>query len=90
MLKNILGVKYDVNNIPLMSTNGMYKQFEFRDIHKYFLLNFFIFIYHVRVDIFIKHFETLLPHNNYVTRNSRINLPYIRTDTEKHSTISGL
>ena len=90
ILRNILGVKYDVNNIPLMPTNSMYKQLEilkFRDIHRYFLLKFFHFIYYERFDIFIKHFETLLPQNNYVTRNSRINLPYVRTNSEKHFTI---
>ena len=90
ILRNILGVKYDANNIPLMPTNSMYKQLrilKFRDIHRYFLLKFFHFIYYERFDIFIKNFETLLPQNNYVTRNSRINLPYVRTNSEKHFTI---
>ena len=90
ILRNILGVKYDANNIPLMPTNSMYKQLrilKFRDIHRYFLLKFFHFIYYERFDIFIKNFETLLPQNNYVTRNSRINPPYVRTNSEKHFTI---
>ena len=90
ILRNILGVKYDANNRPLLSTDSMYKQLKilkFRDIHRYFLLKFFHFIHFERFDIFIKHFEPLLPQNNYAMRSSRINLPYARTDAVKHFTI---
>ena len=90
ILRNILSVKYDENNIPLISTNSMFKQLKilkFGDIHKFFLSNFFHLIYYERFDVFHKHFERFLSQNNYETRNSRINLPNIRTDTEKKFTV---
>ena len=90
ILRIILNVKSNEHNIPLVSVNTMYKQLgflKFKDIFRYFLLKFIHFISYDRFDIFIDNFAVFLPSNQYNIRNNRINLPLIRTNTEKHFTI---
>ena len=90
ILKIILKVKYDENHIPLVPTNLMYKQLaflKFPDIHRYFLLKFVHFILYRRYDVFNEFFSHLLPLNNYSMRSSKINLPSIRKEIERHFTI---
>ena len=90
ILRIILKVKSDENNIPLMSVNEMYKQLgflKFKDIYRFYILRFIHFILYDRFDIFIKFFTCCLPSNNYDTRNNRINLPYARTEVGKKFTI---
>ena len=90
ILRNILKVKFNENHVPLMSVNEMFKKLQFlkfKDIHEYFMLKFFHLIYYNRHDVFLENFAQFLPLNNYNTRNSRINLPDVRTDTEKKFTI---
>ena len=82
ILRIILNVKYN-NYIPLMDTTDMYKQLEllkFYDIYRYFLLRFYHFIVFDRIDVFMNNFSLAFPQSNYNTRNSRINLPKVRTD----------
>ena len=92
ILRIILRIKLDNNRIPLMATNEMYKQLnllKFSDIYKFLLLKFFHLTFNRSSDhsSFIEHFLPLLPVHNYSTRNSRINLPYVRLNIEKNFVI---
>ena len=90
ILRLILNVKFNDNNIPLTRTNDMYKQLrllKFEDIYKYYLLKFIHFVQYERFDIFINEFSHLLPSNIHSTRSTRINLPNVRTDLEKRFTV---
>ena len=90
IFRNILQVRFDINHIPVMSTNVMYKTLnilKFRDVYSYFLLKFIHKAYYENFDLFRDNFLALLPNNTYNTRNSRINLPVVRTNVEKSSTI---
>ena len=73
-----------------MPTNDMYKSLDllkFEDIYKYFLLNFMHFVMYKNNDMFNNYIMPLLPQHNYVTRNTRINLPNVRLQIEKQATI---
>ena len=90
ILRNILRVKRDVNNIPLISNNNLYKSLgllKFTDIYKLFLLKFIHFVYYDRFDVFIENFAEWLPQSCYNTRSNRINLPNVRTEVEKRFAI---
>ena len=90
ILGNILKVKRDVNNIPLISNNNLYKNLgllKFTNIHELFLLKFIHFVYYDRFDVFIENFAEWLPRSCYNTRSNRINLPNIRTEVEKRFAI---
>ena len=90
ILRLILGVKFNENNIPLMNTDAMYKELnllKFHDVYRYFLLRFVHFMFFNRIDIFLDNFSKFLPSNSHNTRNSRINLPPVRRDIGKRFTI---
>ena len=91
ILRQVLKVKYSVQNIPLTPTIDMYKFLNvltFDDIHKFFLLKFIHDIFYNNTTIFYKYFTPLLPTHNYGTRGIKINLPYARLDVVKHGTLS--
>ena len=55
ILRSILRVEYDENNIPLVGTNEMYKSLnllKFNDIYKYFLLKFLHLVLYGHNDFF--------------------------------------
>ena len=90
ILRHILSVKCDDNNVPLMSSNEMYKTLKllkFDDIYKFFLLKFIHYALYQNCDIFRIYFSHLLPAHNYRTRGSNINLPSVRLEVEKQATI---
>lgn len=90
ILRQVLNVKYSVQNIPLTPTIEMYKFLNvltFDDIHKFFLLKFIHDIFYNNTTIFYKYFTPLLPTHNYGTRGIKINLPYARLDVVKHGTL---
>ena len=90
ILRLILGVKFNENNIPLMNTDAMYKELnllKFHDVYRYFLLRFVHFMFFDRIDIFLDNFSKFLPSNTHNTRNSRINLPPVRREIGKRFTI---
>ena len=89
ILRLILRVKYE-SHIPQMRTTDMYRQLglmKFDDVYDYFLLKFIHFIQYDRFDLFINFFSGFLPSNVYSTRNSRMNLPPVRTNTEKRCVV---
>ena len=90
ILRSILHVEYDENNIPLMPTNDMFKSLKllkFEDVYKYFLLKFFHFVLYSDNDMYVKYLLPLMPRHRYNTRNIRINLPDVRLQVEKQSTV---
>ena len=90
ILRCILNVKYDDNNVPMMHVNDMYKSLnllKFDDIYKYFILKFLHHVFYKNVDLFNKYYKHLLPAHTYETRNTKINLPIVRLEIEKHFTI---
>ena len=90
ILRCILNVKYDENNIPLMPTNDMYKTLhflKFEDVYKYFLLTFMQFVICKNEDLFDRHLRPLIPQHPYGTRRTRINLPNVRLQIEKQFAI---
>ena len=90
ILRSILHVKNDNNNIPLVRTNTMYKNLrilKFEDLYKLSLLKFLRYILYENLHIFELHFAPFVPSHNYRTRQTRINLPPARLEIEKRSTI---
>ena len=90
ILRSILHVEYDENNIPLMPTNDMFKSLKllkFEDVYKYFLVKFFNFVLYSDNDMYVKYLLPLMPRHRYNTRNIRINLPDVRLQVEKQSTV---
>ena len=90
ILRFILKVEYDDNNVPLMSTSHMYKTLKllkFEDIYRYFLLKFLHFSFYKDNEVFFKYFLPLVPRHAYSTRNTKINLPIVRLEIEKQFTI---
>ena len=90
ILRSILKVKHDENNIPLIQTNEMYKSLnllKYENIYEYFLLNFAHLVLYGSYNLFEKYLMPLLPHHQYSTRNIRIILPVICLQVEKQSTI---
>ena len=60
---------------------------KFEDLYKFNLLKFLHFIMFIDNAVYLKYFTPLLPSHNYNTRNVRINLPAIRIELQKTSTI---
>ena len=90
ILRIILRVRYDHNNVPLMATNDMYKELrllQFDDVHRYFLLKFIHTAFYKNHAILQSYFVHLLPNHSYNTRRIKINLPPTRLEIEKYSTI---
>ena len=90
ILRCIFNIGRNENNIPVMHTSDMYKManmLQYHDIFKFFLLKFIHFLLYDRYDIFEKYFSHLLPRHSYSTRNVKINLPPVRLDIEKQSTL---
>ena len=86
ILRCILRVRYDQNNVPLMSVSDMYmclNLLKFDDIYKYFLLRFFHFSFYKDTETFNKYYLPLLPTHSYGTRGTRINLPSVRVGVER-------
>ena len=74
ILRMILNVRL-VNNRPTLNNLQLYKTLKLLkldDIHRLHLLKFFHFITYNRTDIFIEHFQKLLPLHSCHTRNSLI------------------
>ena len=87
ILRCILKVERDHNNIPLVSVNAMYKSLnllQFEDIYKYILLKFLHLVLYKNPELFNEYFISLLPSHTYNTRNVRINLPVVRLEVERH------
>ena len=90
ILRSILRVQYDVNNVPLVSTNEIYRSLnlmKFVDIYKYFLLKFVHLVMYGNNDYFDKYLLPLMPRHQYSTRSTRVNLPNVRLQIEKQSTV---
>ena len=85
MLRSILNVKVgDLNTSDLYKALDMLK---YDDIYKLFLLKFIHFCLYQRPDVFQEHFSHIMLNDRYPTRNNKINLPQIRLNIEKQSTI---
>ena len=96
---HIRGIRVRLNNILRsilnvgvrdLNTNTLYKTLDilnYDDTYKLFLLKFIHFCLYQRPDIFQEHFSGLMPNDRYPTRNNKINLPQVRRDNEKQSTI---
>ena len=86
ILRCILRVRYDQNNVPLMSVSDMYKclsLLKFDDVYKYFLLRFLHFSFYKDTETFNKYYLPLLPTHSYGARGTRINLPSVRVEVER-------
>lgn len=89
ILRIILKVRRDENFIPQMSVNSMYFNLEllqFPDIYCYFLMKFFRNAI-LNESLYHRYFSEYLPDHGYQTRNNRFNLPAIRLEIERNSTI---
>lgn len=87
ILRCILKVERDDNNVPMVSVNNMYRSLnllQFDDIYKFLLLKFLHLAFYKNRDLFNEYFLPLLPSHTYNTRNVRINLPVIRLEVERH------
>ena len=87
ILRCILKIKRDQNNVPLVSVNTMYKSLnflQFDDIYRYTLLKFLHLVLYKNVELFNEYYAPLLPTHRYNTRNIRINLPVVRLEVERH------
>ena len=87
ILRCILRVERDNNNIPVVSVNAMYRSLnllQLEDIYKYSLLKFLHLVLYKNAEIFNEYFIPLLPSHRYNTRNIRINLPVVRLEAEWH------
>ena len=83
-------MSYNENRVPLMPTTDMYRVLgilKFDDIYRYFILKFIHMCFYENTHLFNEYSSNFLPDHNYSTRNSKINLPAIRLDIERHSTI---
>ena len=83
ILRLILKVKYNENNVPLMPVNEMYKHLKilkFIDLHRYFLLKFAHNALYNDCDMFEEFISPFLSLSH--TRNW-INLPIVRTEVER-------
>ena len=90
VLRCILKVKHDENNIPVVPVNDMYKTLallKFDDIYKYHILKFLHFVLYKNAELFEKYYMPLLPTHSYSTRVKRINLPAVRLEVEKRFVI---
>ena len=90
ILRSITKVRCDHNNIPLVSTNEMYKSvslMKFDDVYRFFLLKFVQNVFYRNTDLFQEFYAPLLPSHSYGTRGVRINLPSVRVEVEKRFAI---
>ena len=90
ILRTILKIRSNSNYVPTVSTNEMYKSvsfLKFKDIFNYFLLKFLHNCLYKDFGIFNDYFSQYLPQHTYLTRNRRINLPQIRLEIERQSTV---
>ena len=90
ILRCILKVNRNHDGIPLMSVNTMYKQLNllhFDDIYQYLLLRFLHSILYINSELYNEYYVPLLPTHMYNTRNVRINLPPVRVEVERNSTL---
>ena len=87
ILRVILKVGRDCNNVPLMSTNAMFYALnilKFDNICTYFLLKF------LRKSLFSddnNDFSDFIPNHDHQTRNFNLILPSVRLDIQKNSAI---
>ena len=63
------------------------KIFKVRDVYRYFLVKFIHFVLYERFNLFIKYFSNHLPQRHYSLRNTKIDLPPIRTEVERSFTL---
>ena len=63
------------------------KFLKFEDVYKYFLLKFIHDIFYRQTEFFNEYFAPLLPSHSYGTRGVRINLPSVRLEIGKQSTL---
>ena len=90
ILRIILNVRRDENNVPLRSTNEMFKELnmlKLDDAYKLTLLKFLHYAFYKNSSLFLKYYSPLLPNHNYNTRLNRINLPNVRLEIERNSVI---
>ena len=90
ILRSIMHVRHDHNNIPMIRTSIMYKKLnilKFEDLYKLFLLKFLRYALYENHDIFESHFAQFIPVHDYRTRSLRINLPPIRLEIERRFTV---
>jgi hypothetical protein len=90
ILRNILGVKYDLNHVPLMHVDEMYdtlRLLQFDEVYKYFLLKFIRDAKFLNTEIYQRYFVPLIPSAIHYTRNQRFNVPSVRLEIEKRSTV---
>ena len=90
ILRIILNVRRDENNVPLRSTNEMFKELnmlKLDDAYKLTLLKFLHYAFYKNSSLFLKFYSPLLPNHNYNTRLNRINLPNVRLEIERNSVI---
>ena len=89
MLRIILNVKRNENNIPLMRSNEMYlllNILKFDDILDYFYMCFLRKILNNPDHLFYNMFLEQAPNHDYAFRHFRFLLPYARTNIVKNST----
>ena len=90
ILRTILNVKRDLNNIPMMHVIDMYECLEilqYHDVYNYFLLKFVRDAQYCNYAVFDRYYSHLLPQHNHNTRHSRFNIPSVRLEIEKHFTV---
>ena len=91
VVRLILGVGYDDNHIPLLSTAATYSQLgvlRLGDIYRLSLLRFVhSLLYGSEFALFLEYFSPCLPAHNYNMRSARFNLPVVRLDSARRSTI---
>ena len=74
ILRCILRVERDHNNIPMVSVNEMYGSLnllQIEDIYRYTLLKFLHLVLYKNFVIFNEYYIPLLPSHRYTTRNRR-------------------
>ena len=90
IFRTILKIRSDSNFIPTISKNEMYKLvilLKFKDMFNYFLLKFLHHCLYRDFIMFNDFYFQYLPQHTYLTRNRRINLPPIRLEIERQSTV---
>ena len=88
--RNILGVKMGPNYQPLVPTSVTYKKLnimKLEDVHQFYLLKFILYTSRKNPELYDRYFSSLEPIHDYGTRNPRMNLPFIRTEVERHGTV---
>lgn len=90
VLRIILKVRKNNNNIPLMSTNLMFYRLgllKFDDVYTYYLLKFLRKSLYSDPKLLNKYYIKYVPQHQHSTRNNILILPKCRLDIEKNSTI---